>query len=856
MTIAPPIDDMAAETQSEIATLFSADHTRHQANALIRICTLLFPQTRITYDTHLLGTATGEPDLVQFVDDAPPETPQNGDIRFTSGPIDARAEIHVRAGLVADPAALHADDTPTQPNFSGPVLQATYRTPILLERAKHHVEERNRRLLSKRHQHSPLSRDPADANRPKERDRSKRPAILVGFHWLEIGGAEALAFDSVRWALAAGLRVLVIGDRPAPQRLADQLPDHPDVEFLRPDAYLPHDNWFRFLDRLIATENVVALHLHHHKRLYDNLMRLRETWPDLHVIDSTHIIEHKDGGYPRASGVWSRYIDTHHVISTELINYLTHGFGVGPRVRLGRMLPPRSSDAPRPKLRFTPGQKSLRLGFVGRMVHQKRAPLAIHLVIRLRRWASSNGITLHLDMVGTGPYLDVVKTMIRRHGLENMVTLHPAHTDVPALLGEIDMLVIPSANEGLALVGYAAIAAGALPISTDVGAQKELIAPQLLTPKPPAACLRRMDRLIRHLWQDAEFTETCKTATVAQFENLRNDPTAEEELGNLYAEILESARHRPQVPDLHPRLAAVIVTHNRADKLANVLDALARQTRPPDVIFVVDNASTDHTPDLLEQRANTTPNLRILRLDQNLGGAGGFNAGVKAAYRDGAQLVWISDDDAYPAPDAIEMLETALEVFEDDTQIRAPFACSAVRWTDGSLCEMNTPDTVWDWPRFFSSKTPYFLVRSCSFVSVLVPRWAIREHGLPIKDFFIWYDDAEYTLRLARSHPGLFVPDSRVIHDLAVNQGVNYGLVNETTLWKFKYGARNEAAMQLRDRGLPGLAAFAHRVRGQMRGGEVPRPLRRQIYRALLRGLWFRPKIEFAQADQGQVPPF
>lgn len=41
------------------------------------------------------------------------------------------------------------------------------------------------------------------------------------------------------------------------------------------------------------------------------------------------------------------------------------------------------------------------------------------------------------------------------------------------------------------------------------------------------------------------------------------------------------------------KLAAVIVTHNRADKLAKVLQALRSQTRVPDVIYVIDNASTD-----------------------------------------------------------------------------------------------------------------------------------------------------------------------------------------------------------------------------------------------------------------------
>lgn len=43
------------------------------------------------------------------------------------------------------------------------------------------------------------------------------------------------------------------------------------------------------------------------------------------------------------------------------------------------------------------------------------------------------------------------------------------------------------------------------------------------------------------------------------------------------------------------KLAVVIVTHNRAEKLAKVLQALRSQTRVPDVIYVIDNASIDHS---------------------------------------------------------------------------------------------------------------------------------------------------------------------------------------------------------------------------------------------------------------------
>lgn len=291
-------------------------------------------------------------------------------------------------------------------------------------------------------------------------------------------------------------------------------------------------------------------------------------------------------------------------------------------------------------------------------------------------------------------------------------------------------------------------------------------------------------------------------------------------------------------------LAAVIVTYNRKDKLEKVIRSLELQTRRPDRIYVVDNASTDGTRELLEGMAHA--DLIHMRLAENIGGAGGFNVGMKAAYADGFDLVWISDDDAYPQEDAIEKLVEGLARYEEISGHRPTYACSAVRCPDGSWCEMNTPETVWDWPRYYSAETPFMMVQCCSFVSVLVPRWAIEYHGFPIKDYFIWFDDSEYTRRLAKSYPGVFVPDSMVIHDIGVNQGVNYGLITDKSIWKYKYGARNETSFRRREQGFPGVLAFAYQVHRQMKGGRLPRHFRRDIYKAIWQGMWFSPVIEKA----------
>ena len=101
-------------------------------------------------------------------------------------------------------------------------------------------------------------------------------------------------------------------------------------------------------------------------------------------------------------------------------------------------------------------------------------------------------------------------------------------------------------------------------------------------------------------------------------------------------------------------VAVVVVTFNRADLLVHMLDGLAAQTRPPDLVVVVDNASTDHTAEVLAARDDLP--LHVVHHTENTGGAGGFHTGVREAFDRGADRMWLMDDDVVPAPDCLEVL--------------------------------------------------------------------------------------------------------------------------------------------------------------------------------------------------------
>ena len=294
-------------------------------------------------------------------------------------------------------------------------------------------------------------------------------------------------------------------------------------------------------------------------------------------------------------------------------------------------------------------------------------------------------------------------------------------------------------------------------------------------------------------------------------------------------------------------VAAVVVTFNRLEKLKNVIASLEAQTLPVETLLIINNASTDGTRDFLAT-LSTTVKHEIITMDTNTGGAGGFAEGMRRGYATGADHVWIMDDDCYPKPEALANLVRGFDEAVSELGGDVPFACSVVEFTDGSICEMNNPVPTWDWGRLLVKGQQNVMVTACSFVSVLIPRGAIAEYGLPYSDYFIWFDDREYTLRLTNRCPGVQVMDSVVVHDMGDNKGVNFAQVDKSNFWKFSYGVRNEASWQLHHRGLVYFLEFGARLFVSLHRGRVSLPLRAKLMGKWLRGITFNPRIDYVDS--------
>jgi glycosyltransferase involved in cell wall biosynthesis len=105
------------------------------------------------------------------------------------------------------------------------------------------------------------------------------------------------------------------------------------------------------------------------------------------------------------------------------------------------------------------------------------------------------------------------------------------------LLERSDILLLPSNNEGLALVCYEAVAHGCIPISTRVGSQDEVLPDGLLVPLAPRAAVSGTVAAVDAMWRDAGTLARHKDALQAAWTRLTADPTAEEVLMPVYRRL-------------------------------------------------------------------------------------------------------------------------------------------------------------------------------------------------------------------------------------------------------------------------------------------------------------------------------
>ena len=245
-------------------------------------------------------------------------------------------------------------------------------------------------------------------------------------------------------------------------------------------------------------------------------------------------------------------------------------------------------------------------------------------------------------------------------------------------------------------------------------------------------------------------------------------------------------------------VAVVVVTYNRAALLTRMLAGLAALDRTPDAVIVVDNASTDHTAAVLETVHDLE--LQVIRPEENLGGAGGFHAGLGAAYEQGFDRIWLLDDDVVPAPDCLSVLlavadelSDCLMVVREDTQGRL-VEKAALKFDLRNPLRIKPKTAMVETTYGTRAAMPALVeLENIPFEGFMVRRRVVEAIGLPDPGFFIFYDDVDYAIRARRAGFHIYgVRDAVLVRQLDFDQQ------HDLAGWKGYYMYRNLFTVHLR----------------------------------------------------------
>jgi GT2 family glycosyltransferase len=269
-----------------------------------------------------------------------------------------------------------------------------------------------------------------------------------------------------------------------------------------------------------------------------------------------------------------------------------------------------------------------------------------------------------------------------------------------------------------------------------------------------------------------------------------------------------------------PGIIVIVVTYNRKEMLLKSLEAILAQTLCPSAVLIVDNASTDQTPLVLQQQGyitelpvarfapvqqsktlfsethNRSVEIIYVRMHVNTCGAGGFHEGIKRGVEAGYEWVWIMDDDVRPEK---RCLETLFQYRTSAYKVLVPLRVNerneirelSAQWFDLHNPFISDPNRRNVINEYLSSEQipPCLELQTFSFEGPLISRDVIERVGYPDPHLYIFGDDVDYALRIRYSgnmRIGL------------ISQALLYRMIDENTKfridwhwWKTYYWIRN-----------------------------------------------------------------
>lgn len=232
-----------------------------------------------------------------------------------------------------------------------------------------------------------------------------------------------------------------------------------------------------------------------------------------------------------------------------------------------------------------------------------------------------------------------------------------------------------------------------------------------------------------------------------------------------------------------PKVFIIILSWNRMECLKSCIESILRVNYPNYEVVVVDNASTDGSPEMVK---HTFESVKLIRNKRNLGYTGGNNVGIKFALMKGADYVLLLNDDV--VVDRNFLIEL-VKVAERDPNIGvvAP-----------KIYYYEEPTKLYQryGKRNFYLGMPYKRLENVSEpdevdyilgTALLVKKEVIKRVGMLDQNFFAYVEEHDWCYRIRKAgFKIMYVPTAIVYHKVSLSFS---GRVNPVVLY---YDTRNE----------------------------------------------------------------
>lgn len=238
------------------------------------------------------------------------------------------------------------------------------------------------------------------------------------------------------------------------------------------------------------------------------------------------------------------------------------------------------------------------------------------------------------------------------------------------------------------------------------------------------------------------------------------------------------------------RVIAVIVTFNRKFLLEECINSLLKQTYKLYKIVILDNASTDGTKEYLEEK-KLLNKVEYFRLKKNTGASGGFYYGMMKAMKYKSDWIWLMDDDAEAEKNSLKYL---IDNISQDSIALFPkvihLPSKKIEFWHRGYFEIEKTKNLHKDLEINHYNENKVKITKASFIGLFVRSSKIEDIGYPIKDFFIWVDDIEYTYRISTHGNMYLINKSIMFHKDTYGENIN-NFIPLNQLWKKIHEIRN-----------------------------------------------------------------